>query len=654
MVCTVCRPSPDGRLRRAGFLALTLSVLACALGGASGCSRREASAQRAARTDVLPAPILDLPGQPSALAYFRSPAQLGHQWLDALRTRLGPQDELVTLFERCWQTPAGPGLGAWQGTTVFAVYAPTAEQSTPQFYLRVQGGDPAQLDPWVAQVLGSVPTGERALGAGRFQLTPGPAGQSWCHGRLQGDWVLTSDSRLLGVESNLRATLAPVLRECWTGCGDGPHEAFLALDVATLRGDKRIDRRQLKPLGLDRIDVVAMAFRQADGRCLDRIFLHSPAPHRGLLGLCGSETITEAVLAEVAEESISFGIASLDLAGLWDQLQASVGAEFGAQAARMEEQMGFWIRQDLLASLGTQWVTNVFPHVGSPQGMATVLRVPVADAQRLRTVLDRMLAQVGPAALQDGPQGFQLLALPVPLAGGGEPPVLAVGDGNAWYLASSAEAFRTWRSDLVHRGGHAAPKEIFQRYARRATWLGWTSRQALQRSLGALAQLPAHLEAAGPLARLASAGLPLASLLRSFDRFAGDLLTVAIPTPKGVLLELESDCGLLPVVLAAAAGAVRARSDGEDLRHLVEIERTITGAQQRFQVLNGRFASNLWELQDAHLIESELARGICEDGTLYRVTTRESEWRLEFRRDRDRHVFQIDGDGTLRMVAPRP
>ncbi|MEM7165702.1 MAG: hypothetical protein AAF581_09570 [Planctomycetota bacterium] len=619
--------------RRLQALTLALCV-GSALILTTSCTEKKADATRAAKQGALPTVLVELPGEPNAVAYMRSPAQLATKWVERMGRKLPAGDPLRTFLDKTLAGPVAGSvdvLGGLEGTTTIGLY--NREGMDPSMLLRVKGGRADMLDRWVEYLVPVEPTGSGRLGEVVLRKVM-LEGDAWFFGEVRGDWYFCNDLKLLEPrKSRKRNMLLPVLEECWNlAVGDEVPDVFIAAELP--RVDSKSDTgRVVKALGLDRADFLVYVFEDSDKRFIDSLFLHSPAPHRGLLALADGETVAPEVIREIAEEAVSFGYMPMNLSRLWKDVQEVLPPQVGMMIAQSEQRMDVSLQKDLLDSLGTGWVWNRFPHSTSPNGVATVARVPIRNDLRLQKCLGKLGASMSmDLQWKDGPKGYRLLTLPM----GGA--IAARRDH--WYVGPSEDAMRVWLSDVIHRGGHTAPKNLFQRFSKKATWLAWVSEAALRADASTEVDMGQLMSAVPQLNSPVLANLPVSDWQSKAPQMFGDLIMAVIPNAKGVKAQFESDCGLFPWTFVSVLTMAEIQRDERENGELRELRAQIAAAQKQFQGLEGRYARSLWELGDAELIDAQTASGI-RNGHLYRIVSDGKRWDLEFKNEQDKAVFMV-------------
>lgn len=614
---------------------LALALLACAtLILTSSCTEEEANATAAPKQGNLPTVIVEMPGEPQVVAYLRSPAQLATKWIERVAKDLPDGDPVRAHLQRTLMGPIEGGIGSLaglEGTTTIGVY-PRGDGREPAILIRVKGGRELAMNQWVEHAMPVPPTGVASV-EGTTMRKAAFAGETWLYGELRGDWYFSNDEKLLAPKkSRKRNMLMPVLEECWQlAVESGKPDVFIAGELPRVPAKSEIGRA-LKGLGLDRADFVVYVLEDHKNRFVDSLFLHSPAPHKGLLALADGDTIAPEIIKDIAEEALSFGYMPMDLGRLWADVQGVIPPQFGMMVTQFEERMQLSLQKDLLASLGTGWVWNRFPHSTSQNGVATVARIPVEDDRKLQLCLDKLANSMSmPLEWQDGPKGYRLLNLPM----GGA--IAARKDH--WFVGPSEAALRVWLSDVVHRGGHTAPKDLFQRFSKRATWLAWVSEAALRADTSTEIDVESMLTMQGVDSSVL-ANLPMNEWQERAPQMFGDMIMAVIPGPKGLTAMVESDCGVFPWLLVSGLTAADYQREEKEREQLRGLRDQIAQAQQLFHDNEGRFAGSLWELGDAGLVDAETASGI-KDGHLFRIVANKERWSLEFKRESDNSVFMV-------------
>jgi tetratricopeptide (TPR) repeat protein len=174
-------------------------------------------------------------------------------------------------------------------------------------------------------------------------------------------------------------------------------------------------------LGLDAIDSIYYASAIHDGDSLDTMYIDTPGGQRGLLALGGDRPIDDGALAIVPDSAVYCSALSLDASKAWDTVMSAVAAvapaevvaEMEREIARAEAEMGFAIRDGLLAALGDELVAYAeLPQNGFIPGfvMTIELRDRAEGARILGTVLGASGASVRQVAF--GARTLHVITIP--------------------------------------------------------------------------------------------------------------------------------------------------------------------------------------------------------------------------------------------------
>ncbi len=161
-------------------------------------------------------------------------------------------------------------------------------------------------------------------------------------------------------------------------------------------------REALHTLGLDSIDALYYASAVHDGDSFDTFYVAAPAPRRGLLALGGEGGLDERSLAFVPETAVAVAALDVRVAGAWDALWSAfeglappqVTAQARAQLQGAESELGFGIRDGLLAALGDELVVYAeLPRDGVVPNV--VMSLALRDGAKVGEILGTVLAASG-------------------------------------------------------------------------------------------------------------------------------------------------------------------------------------------------------------------------------------------------------------------
>jgi len=157
--------------------------------------------------------------------------------------------------------------------------------------------------------------------------------------------------------------------------------------------------------GIDKATVLAGA-TNVDGQMLHaKVRLFSPAPHEGVLTVYAGQPITEADLATVPADADLLTVMNVSGEAVYDEVIRHLttfptppGApkpidEFNEALAEIEAELGFAIREDVLASLGDTWTLCSAPSLGGLL-TGTYASVEVKDREKLASVLSKIEALI--------------------------------------------------------------------------------------------------------------------------------------------------------------------------------------------------------------------------------------------------------------------
>lgn len=193
--------------------------------------------------------------------------------------------------------------------------------------------------------------------------------------------------------------------------------------------------RAIEALGLRSIEAIGATSSYEGGKAVNRSYVLSPAPSRRGLFAGGSRPIDMGFLRWVPRDAASFSAGTFDLASVWHGIVGALKAYDENLAQRVlgmlsqyEQQVGVNVEQDLLASLGNEYVTWSMPMaaIGTTPEMAILLKVK--DQDRLVKALQRVSELTrGVVELQEsdrrGIHVYQILVNVGPMGGMGFNPL---------------------------------------------------------------------------------------------------------------------------------------------------------------------------------------------------------------------------------------
>lgn len=158
---------------------------------------------------------------------------------------------------------------------------------------------------------------------------------------------------------------------------------------------------QVEASGLGGASALYVASAVHDGDSFDTIYLDAPAPRKGLLALDNGKPLSKESFRLVPRDALAVVGLRCDLAKAWDTVWASFTAladpemiEQGQSwIAMAEKEVGFRIREDILAALGEEMIVYA--------EMPRELRIPkivasigIRDREKAETLIGAMLTQV--------------------------------------------------------------------------------------------------------------------------------------------------------------------------------------------------------------------------------------------------------------------
>jgi len=169
-------------------------------------------------------------------------------------------------------------------------------------------------------------------------------------------------------------------------------EAMLAMFGPMLDPEART---MLHVLGLDRVQAVGLSSRFAHGGMRDSIYLYAPGERGGILPPAGQPVHASTLLRMVPKEAQVMSLFRLDTEAMY---QGFMGAFAQADPRAFQEitdgiheaeaRLGFRIQQDLLASLGTEYLFFQSPY-------ETVLMVEVKDSDGFESCIGSLVELAG-------------------------------------------------------------------------------------------------------------------------------------------------------------------------------------------------------------------------------------------------------------------
>lgn len=197
---------------------------------------------------------------------------------------------------------------------------------------------------------------------------------------LLGTGQAAFEEALTAASSGRQACLAddPQFTKVRAEAGKGKENVFFYLNARDLLALYEPDMseeamRALSGLGLSDARGVGVAVGMDGDDVVDSAYVLAPEPRKGLLQAISLAPAPPRDLSLVPKDAVAAMYFHLDPAQTWDDVLAAVrtvsGPEESKQVddaiARMEEESGIRVRQDLVASLGSGWVSySAFPEAG--------------------------------------------------------------------------------------------------------------------------------------------------------------------------------------------------------------------------------------------------------------------------------------------------
>ena len=156
-------------------------------------------------------------------------------------------------------------------------------------------------------------------------------------------------------------------------------------------------------LGIDNLGAIGGQVGYRGTATIAKTFVEAPLPRRGLLALLDQPLFTLEELPALPQNASVFAAFSLDAATAWDTVLKStrdtlallppeMGQEFEDGLRMLPLFLGFDLRNDLFAPLGDVHCFYGDP-AGGPFGIGFGVAFSVADADKLRTTVDALVAQ---------------------------------------------------------------------------------------------------------------------------------------------------------------------------------------------------------------------------------------------------------------------
>lgn len=184
--------------------------------------------------------------------------------------------------------------------------------------------------------------------------------------------------------------------------------------IAQSHGSER-DQQQWRnlrqTLALDGLQAIAMAGGFDGPNWISAMHIAAPAPRKGLAAMVEpASPIAESTYKLIPVSAAIAGVENLDAAALFDTIREMAG-QFDPQiqqkmdqvVGQIQQQMGFHVRDDLLASLGTEWAYYTDAGVGGTGLLGGVLVNPLRDAKKAEQAMAQVL-MMGSALLGQMPQ----------------------------------------------------------------------------------------------------------------------------------------------------------------------------------------------------------------------------------------------------------
>ncbi|NRA97937.1 MAG: hypothetical protein HRU14_17205 [Planctomycetes bacterium] len=158
---------------------------------------------------------------------------------------------------------------------------------------------------------------------------------------------------------------------------------------------------QIDASGFGGANALYLASAVHDGDCLDTVYLDAPAPRTGMLALGGGKPLSAASLRLVPQDALAFAGMRCDLSKAWDTAWASfvaladpeMAGQSQAMIAAAEGELGFSVRDDILAALGDEFVI----YAEMPRDLRVpkiVASIGVRDRDKANALIGALLTQI--------------------------------------------------------------------------------------------------------------------------------------------------------------------------------------------------------------------------------------------------------------------
>lgn len=288
--------------------------------------------------------------------------------------------------------------------------------------------------------------------------------------------AMNAKTPMLGASSHYQATASHLDTkgaECEVFVRPDPAVDFaLAMGraFASRGGRVKIDmdgvERAVKAMGLTNLGAVGMTSSYVDGKCVTRSYATASAAAATTGAV---KTIDTSFLKWVPKDAVGFSASTLDAMSLYEVLERGLNAydvEFAKKAmehlAKIEQQLGFSIRNDFFGAIGDHVITWSMPigTISSPPELAVLVKVN--DDKKLVTVFKNLAKLTnGLVEIEEGEKrGVMVYALKINFD-----PTQGMGGMNPFDMISPTFAFRD--GYLVFGFSASDIKRVFTRMDRK-------------------------------------------------------------------------------------------------------------------------------------------------------------------------------------------
>jgi len=179
--------------------------------------------------------------------------------------------------------------------------------------------------------------------------------------------------------------------------------------------DTELAERIVAKLGLDRVLALGAGISVDAPGLTSRLYVKAPAPRTGVFEVLPADDLDERTKAAATAEALNFVAVRFDPAALMKLIEDI--AEIAGEKEQMDQSLmmagtmlGLDIEKDLIGSLGTQFVTMMFPGQRSANPMVgpylgLVVAMEVSDAAKIKSIMTTLL---GMADMMLKAQGMEL------------------------------------------------------------------------------------------------------------------------------------------------------------------------------------------------------------------------------------------------------